>query len=111
MTTAAHDSELVQVTTFPLAKPYTPELFAKVGPEIRIRMEQVAKQSGGRISGRTVASPAGIKSHVYEVTVGDHVDTYAFVLRGRREYQLLCRRKSSSKEDFCEQLVTSFALT
>lgn len=110
-TTAARDSELVQVATFPLARPYTDALFAKVQTELATRMAQVAKVSGGTISGRSVASPGGIKSHVYDVRVGDHVDRYVFVLRGRREYQLLCRRKVSSKEDFCQQLVASFALT
>jgi hypothetical protein len=90
VTTASQDSELVQVATFPLAKAYTAALFDKVGPEILIRMKQVANQSGGKISGRSVASPGGIKSHVYEVKVGDHVDQYVFVLRDKREYQLLC---------------------
>jgi hypothetical protein len=111
MTTAARDSELVQVATFPLAKPYTPALFDKVASEIAVRMAQVAHQSGGAVSGSSVARPGGIKSHVYDVKVGDHVDQYVFVLRGKREYQLLCRRKSSSSEDFCEQLIASFALT
>src|SRR4051794_10868280 len=111
VTTAARDSELVQVATFPLAKPYTPALFDKVASEIAIRMAQVAHRSGGTIGGHSVATPGGIKSHVYDVKVADHVDQYVFVLRGKREYQLLCRRKSSSKEDFCEQLIASFALT
>jgi hypothetical protein len=110
-TTATRDSELVQVATFPLVKRYTPALFAKVESELALRMAQAAKASGGTISGQSVASPGGIKSHVYDVTVGDHVDEYVFVLRGLREYQLLCRRKTSSKTDFCEKLVASFALT
>jgi hypothetical protein len=48
---------------------------------------------------------------LYTVTVGDHVDEYTFVLRGRREYQLLCRRKASNGDDACRQLLTSFATT
>ena len=53
----------------------------------------------------------GVRSHSYTVTVGDHVDEYTFVLRGRREYQLLCRRKASHGDDACRQLLTSFATT
>ena len=45
-----------------------------------------------------------------DVTAGDQVDEYTFVLSGKREYLLLCRRTSSSTASkFCGQLVTSFA--
>jgi hypothetical protein len=111
MTTATEDSELVQVATFPLAKAYTASLFAKIQRELTTRMDEVARTSGGTVSGHSVTTAGGIRSHVYDVKVGDHVDRYVFVLRGKREYQLLCRRKSSSSEDFCSQLVASFALT
>jgi hypothetical protein len=111
MTTATSDSELVQVATFPLAKAYSSALFAKVESELTTRMAQVAKTSGGTISGHSVATAGGIRSHLYDVKVGDHVDRYVFVLRGKREYQLLCRRKASASETFCEQLVSSFSLT
>jgi hypothetical protein len=106
---ATHDSELVQVATFRLQKPYRPALFARVARELSARMADVAEQSGGEVSGRTTVEAAGIKSHVYRVTVGDHVDEYTFVLRGRREYQLLCRRKADGGGDACRTLVTSFA--
>src|SRR4029078_6356356 len=82
---ATHDSELVQVSTFRLLKPYSSGLFPRVERELATRMRQLAQQTGGSVSqGRTVDA-AGIKSHSYRVTVGDHVDEYTFVLRGRRE--------------------------
>jgi hypothetical protein len=108
--TAAQDSELEQVAAFPLAKTYTPTLFAKVQPELMTRMKAVAAQTHGRLTGRDVVTAAGIKSHRFDVTVGDHVDQYTFVLRGKREYQLLCRRKSGDSSQFCERLVASFAV-
>jgi hypothetical protein len=107
---ASRGSELVQVTTFPLVKPYRSELFDAVAGELRTRMQQVAQQSGGSVSGGSTVTAAGIRSHAYAVQVGDHVDEYTFVLRGRREYLLLCRRKQSSHDDFCAQLVRTFAL-
>ena len=36
---------------------------------------------------------------------------HVFVLRGKREYQLLCRRKSSDSDDHCRLLLTSFRVT
>ena len=108
MLSASRGGELVQVATFSLLKPYTADLFAPVEKELRARMRQVAAQSGGTVSGSTTVTAGGIRSHAYEVTVGDHVDEYTFVLRGRREYQLLCRRAKSSGADACKQLVRTF---
>jgi len=108
---AVRDSELVQVATFRLLKPYRDALFRRVERELAARMRQVAQQTGGSVSaGRPVVS-GGVRSHSYDVTVGDHVDQYTFVLRGLREFQLLCRRKASHGDDVCRQLLTSFATT
>ena len=107
--TASRDSELVRVASFVLVKPYSAALFGKVARELDLRMADVARRTGGKISGQDTATVAGIKSHVYDVEVGDHVDRYTFVLQGMREYQLLCRRRSSSGSGFCDTLATSFA--
>ena len=107
---ATHGSELVQVSTFPLQKPYTDALFGKVAKELQTRVGQVAAQTGGRLTGRSVVTAGGIRSHRYLVTVGGHVDEYTFVLRGKREYLLLCRRGSSHDQAPCDQLIKSFVL-
>jgi hypothetical protein len=107
--TASHDSELVQVSTFPLTKRYDDNLFGRVATELSSRMQAIARQTGGKLSkGRTLTAD-GVRSHSYDVTAGSQVDQYTFVFSGKREYLLLCRRKSSSAADFCDQLVTSFA--
>jgi hypothetical protein len=105
---ATSDSELVQVATFPLQKRYTPALFEKVSKELTLRMQQLASQTGGTVSGRSTVTAGGIRSHRYRVEIGNHVDEYTFVLRGKREYQLLCRRKSSHDDDVCSRLIRSF---
>lgn len=105
---ASHDDELVQVAAFPLQKPYSPALFDQVERELQARMKQVAAETGGTVSGGGVVTAGGIRSHSYSLKVGDHVDEYTFVLRGMREYQLLCRRKASSDDGNCRRLVTSF---
>jgi hypothetical protein len=106
---ASSGSDLVQVATFSLLKPYDASLFNRVERELRLRMKQIAAQSGGAVSGSSTVTTGGIRAHSYQVTVGDHLDEYTFVLRGKREYQLLCRRDKASGADVCEQLVTSFA--
>lgn len=102
--------ELVQVAAFPLVHPYTAALFTKVETELRTRMSAVAHQTGGTLDGHSTVTAAGIRSHLYDVRVGDHIDEYVFVLRGQHEFQLLCRRKISSGSEVCDRLVSSFAL-
>jgi hypothetical protein len=106
---ATHDSELVQVATFPLVKPYTDALFDRVAKELSVRMKGVARQSHGTITATRTVEVDGSRSHAYDVTVADHVDEYTFVLDGMHEHQLLCRRLSSDRAAFCATLVTSFA--
>jgi hypothetical protein len=106
---ATSGSELVQVATFPLMKTYDEKLFARVEAELRSRMREIAHQTGGKLSGSRTVTADGVRSHAYEVRAGDQVDEYTFVFSGKREYLLLCRRKSSDGAGFCSQLVTSFA--
>jgi hypothetical protein len=108
MVSASNDDDLVQVATFSLLKPYTHVLFDRVDRELRLRMRELASQTGGTVSGSSTVTAGGIRSHAYQVTVGDHVDEYTFVLRGRREFQLLCRRRTSSGARVCDQFVKSF---
>jgi hypothetical protein len=101
-------SDVVQVSVFPLVKAYDDKLFARVAPELRSRMQDIARQTGGKLgSGRTVTAD-GVRSHAYDVTAGSRVDDYTFVFSGKREYLLLCRRMSADGA-FCARLVTSFA--
>jgi hypothetical protein len=108
LVSVAKDGELVQVATFSLLKPYNPALFDRVERELHMRMQEIAAQTGGSVSASSTVTAGGIRSHSYEVTAGDRVDQYTFVLRGKREYQLLCRRARSSGGDACDRLVKSF---
>jgi hypothetical protein len=107
--TATQGSELVQVATFPLLKTYDAKLFGRVATELRSRMLEIAHQTGGKLSGQRTVTADGVRSHAYDVTAGAQTDEYTFVLSGKREYQLLCRRTSSNGSTFCAQLVKSFA--
>jgi hypothetical protein len=105
---ASKGSELVKVAAFRLVKPYSPALFVRVDRELAVRMQQVAAQTGGTVSGGTTVVAGGIRSHASRVTTPDHVDQYTFVLRGRREYQLLCRRSPAHDDAVCARLIVSF---
>jgi hypothetical protein len=107
---AGSGSELVQVATFRLLKPYSAGLFGRVSKELEVRMAAVAGQTGGRLAASEEVTAAGIRSHSFRVEAADRVDEYTFVLRGRREYQLLCRRSASHGDDVCRRLVQSFAI-
>src|SRR4051794_25158821 len=91
--TASHDSELVQVSAFPLVRAYRPALFDRVATELGRRMTSIAAETGGKVTGMKTVSAGGVKSHQFDVQVDGHVDEYTFVLIGKREYQLLCRAK------------------
>jgi hypothetical protein len=107
--TATRGSELVQVATFSLVKAYDAKLFERVAIELRSRMLDIAHQTGGKLSGQRTVTADGVRSHAYDVTAAAQTDEYTFVLSGKREYQLLCRRASSDGSAFCAQLVKSFA--
>jgi hypothetical protein len=106
-TSASRDSHLLQVTTFPLLKPYDESLFDKVKRELDARMRAVAKQAGGTISATRTIKVAGAPAHSYDVSAGGSVLQYTFVLRGMREFQLLCRRPASDS-GACDGLTSSF---
>lgn len=108
---ASKGRDLVQVSTFPLQKPYADALFGKVARELQTRVEQVAAQSGGKLTGRSVVTVASSRAHSYVVATGDRIDEYTFVLRGKREYLLVCRRTRAHESAACDQLIRSFALT
>jgi hypothetical protein len=104
------ESSLVSVHVFPLAKAYTPALFSRASRELDAVADDLARGLGGTItSARTVTIDGG-RARQYEVRYRDLLQEITFVLAGRREYQLLCRRKADDGHDACVQLVSSFKL-
>ena len=99
------NGNFVQAQAFPLVHAYSPRLFASVEPELATRMAAVAKQAGGTVVATHTVSPAGIKSHAYDLKVGGRTDTYTFVLRGMHEVQLIY----SADAAVCDHLIASFA--
>ena len=103
-TTARDGDSFVQVATFPLVHPYTAGLFRKVQSELTIRMAEVARRGGGTVRGHSVVVVDGARSHSYEVVLGKRTDRYTFLLRGKREFLLVC----SADAAVCDELAASF---
>jgi hypothetical protein len=102
-------ARFVAVSTFPLLKPYRAALFGPVEAELRDRMDTIAKNAGGTVAPAGSAVVGGVRSHVYRLDDGDHVDEYTFVLVGRREFQLVCRAAKAG-DAACRRLQASFRL-
>jgi hypothetical protein len=106
-TVAVKDGDdYVQVSTFPLAKAYTADLFARVEPELADRMADVAKLAHGTVSGSRTVTVDGAKAHAFDVVAAGRKSRYAFVLRGKREFLLLC----SADAFVCDELAASFSV-
>jgi len=108
--TASQDEDtLVSVTVLPLLKPYKPALFRRVVAELdRVAKALAAKLRGELTSSRSIEAGGG-RAREYEIAHGDLVDRITFVLRGKREYELVCRwRKADGEPAACDQLAGSF---
>lgn len=103
-TTVKDGAQFVQVAMFPLARRYTPALFDRVQSELGVRMAAVARASKGSVAGHHVVTVDGSKSHAYDVRVDGRTDRYTFLLRGKREYLLVC----SADGGVCDELAASF---
>ena len=109
--TASDDADtLVSVTVLPLLKPYKPALFPRVVTELdRVTKTLAAKLRGELTSSRTIEA-AGGRAREYEISHGELVDRVTFVLRAKREYELVCRwREADGEPSACDQLVGSFS--
>jgi hypothetical protein len=102
--------DLVSVRTFPLLKTYRPGLFRAVSKELDGVASQLADQLGGQVGSSTTVTVAGRKARSYRIDYQGKAQEITFVLRGKREFQLLCRRDVGAKSDACGLLVSSFAL-
>ncbi len=107
--------ELVGVSIFRLVRPYRPSLFVRVVPELDSVADAIAVELGGRVTKRRTLTVAGRKSRQYDLAYthkgsGKMEQTITFVLEGRREYQLLCRRAAGRKLAACGRLVKTFRI-
>jgi hypothetical protein len=106
---------LLSVERFPLLRPYRPELWAKVVPQLDAAAAALAHQQSGAIGSSETVEIDGGRARRYDVTY-EHdgkqlVERIAFVLRGKTEYQLLCRYARGGDTRACDRLLATFRLT
>jgi hypothetical protein len=101
--TARDGSALVSVTRFPLVKAYDPANFDAVAAELDDVAQRLAQQAGADLSKSETVQIAGrdVRAYSYDAS------RVAFVLEGKREYQLYCRNAA----DACDRLFESFAIS
>ena len=103
--------DLVQAHHFTLVKPYRPALFAQAGKELDATAAKLARQNEGRVAARETRAVAGRKSWYYRIDFGPgKTEEIAFVLQGRDEYYLLCRRAADADDGDCARLFATFTL-
>ncbi len=103
--------DLLQARRFALEKAYRPAKFAKAAKELDRDASALAAQQKGHIADRATKQIAGRKTRYYRIVYGGgKTEEIAFVLDNRNEFQLLCRRSSTSSDADCARLFTSFAL-
>ena len=112
---ASRGVQLVSVTRFPLLHKYRPELWPKVVPEIDRSAATLAAGQKGTVSSRMTTTLAGQRARRYDIVYqhdGRHlIERVAFVLRGKTEYELLCRFERGKTASACDTLFRSFRLT
>ncbi len=107
--------ELLSVTVFPLARPFRPALWREAVAELDRAAAGVAAQVHGKVEARATVTVAGARARRYDLgfarngeKLGERI---VFVLRRRREYQLLCRWHAPVRGDVeaaCDMLSASF---
>ena len=110
---AATDGDVnrFEVLRFHLEKAYRVARFAAASHELDGVAQRLADQLSGHVTSRSTSVMHGRKSRGYSIDYGNGKTLQiAFVLHGMTEYEVLCRRLSSSPASGCTQLFSSFAL-
>jgi hypothetical protein len=112
---AAQGTQLVSVTRFPLVRAFRPALWNRVLPELDHAADTLAQQQQGTVADRATVTVGGLRARRYEVAYAldgkQLVERFAFVLRGKTEYLLLCRYERGGDTRACDGLLATFRLT
>ncbi len=109
---ATHGSQAVSVATFRLTKPYRPQLWKEAVTELDGVAAKLAAELHGTVAASRTVKVGAATARQYELAFtksGERlVERITFVLRGRREYELLCRYRAGKDESACTRLLVSF---
>jgi hypothetical protein len=108
--------ELVSVSIFRLVRPYKPDLWQRVVPELDRAADELGRQLSASLASKRTLTVAEGRARAYELTFRrkgrDVRERITFVLRDVREYELLCRWPADRPEpSACATLVSTFSLS
>lgn len=105
-------SALVSVAVFSLRKPYAPALFSRAAGELDRVAAKLAADSHGMMTESVTTTVAGRRARAYRYSTGSYDARVAFVLAGRREYELFCRnaKGGGDVDGACALLFSSFGV-
>ena len=110
-TSASHGVDRLEVLRFTLEKTYRPALFAPTARELDSVAARLATSLGGRVATGSTVRVAGQQARSYRLLYGrERTLEIAFVLSGKTEYELLCRRLVRTPDTACRQFFGTFAL-
>jgi len=98
----------VQVNEFRLVHPYVRAKQVAAAKELDGVATRLAKQLKGKVSTRRTLEVNGLDARGYVIDHNGLIEEFTFVLRGRQEYELVCRRTRGADDTACRELVTSF---
>jgi hypothetical protein len=101
---------LVEVRTFELERPYDAKRFAAATRELDSVISRLAAQLRGQVTNRRTVVVDGRRSRSYVISYDGKTQQITFVLVGRQEHQLLCRRSADGNDAPCADLLASFVL-
>jgi hypothetical protein len=106
--------DVVSVLRFGVLHSYRPALWPEVVTELDRNAETIAHLLHGSVSSRETVTIAGVRARRYDVAFRRQgrsvVERLGFVLRGKTEYELLCRFERGSSTAACDQLFETFRL-
>jgi len=114
---ARREAAVVSATAFTLLKPYSPAGFARAAKELDGVAAKLAAQSRGTVTASATTTVAGTRIRAYRftgrpATGAPYDERIGFVLRGKREVELLCQASAGSgdPDGACGLLFASFKL-
>jgi len=110
---AGKGTGLVSVTRYRLVRAFRPALWQRVVSELDRVAAKLAQQQRGTVRSSRTITVAGRTARSYAIDY-EHdgkelVERITFVLRGEREYYLLCRYEGGDTEA-CDRLLATFTL-
>lgn len=100
----------VEVRTFKLQRPYDVRRFHAATRELDSVISRLATQLDGKVTSRRTVRVGGRKSRSYTIAYDGKTQQITFVLQGRQEHQLLCRRGAGGDAEPCRALLATFVL-